>query len=183
MRALLATPLAAALAGLAMAGAAAQVPTGREPVVIEGSLLLDIHFRRSGVEGNSSVRIDFYMTMANDRVEGAYSRNVLSRDGRVVHAENNKVSAVLGKVIEAKNDPGYGVAILSGNTLTVLKTAKVGANKIVITMGRGSGCGVRFEQLRETGKGNVERKSIDAGGDIEVISARKVSANCRMIRS
>jgi hypothetical protein len=59
----------------------------------------------------------------------------------------------------------------------------VGANKLTFTLGRGSGCGVRFEQLRETGKGDVQRKSIDTGGDIEVISARKVSSSCRMTRS
>jgi hypothetical protein len=180
MRAFSAT-LAAMLLIVSPTSATAQAPAG--PILIEGNILLDIHFRRFGTEGNSSVRIDFYMTMTGDRLEGAYSRNVVAKDGRVIHAENNKVSAVINKVLEAKNDPGYGVAILSGNTLTVLKTAKVGANKIVVTMGRSSGCGIRFEQLRETGKGNVQRKSIDTGGDIEVISARKVSSICRLTRS
>ena len=97
----------------------------------------------------------------------------------MVLADHTQLSGELGKVRQMKAEPGHAVAILSGNTLTLLQALKTGAVRATIRMG--SGCSVRVEYAQEVGKGNAQRKGVD-GQDIEISGWRQVSSSCRLTR-
>jgi hypothetical protein len=175
--------LRAALAALALVGLPMRAPaqSTEGPITIQGSILNEATWRRSGYEGTTTTQIAFYLTLSRDRISGSYTRNALDRTGRVLRSDHDQLSGPLGKVGEFKSDPGYAVATLSGNTLTVLRTVQTGATRFTIRMGRGSACSARMEQVQEVGKGNMERKGV--GGDgVEIVAWRQVSHSCRMSR-
>ena len=154
---------------------------GGQAFKVDGTAQLEVTQPKFGPSNPVRLRVDFYVTVASNKISGSITRNVMSKtDGaRVVLAEHTQVSGQLGKVGQIRTEPGHAVAVLSGNTLTLLQVLKTGAVKVTIRMG--SGCSVRIEYAQEVGKGNARRKGVD-GQDIEISGWRQVSSNCRLTR-
>lgn len=175
------------LCAILLAGTWLGLPTlavaqgGSQPINIDGTAQFEVVQPKFGPTNPVRLRIDFYVAIAGNKVSGSISRSILSKtDGtRVVLADHTQLSGELGKVRQMKAEPGHAVAILSGNTLTLLQALKTGAVRATIRMG--SGCSVRVEYAQEVGKGNAQRRGVD-GQDIEISGWRQLSASCRLTR-
>jgi hypothetical protein len=165
------------------APAAAQGAGGQQRFTVDGDALLEVSQPQHGGDANPvRLRIELHLTVAGNTISGSMIRSVLSKNTtypRVVLSDHSQLSVQLGRAVETKKVPGHGVAVLSGNKLTLLQALKTGAVKVTITMG--AGCGLRIDYVREVGKGNTQTKGTD-GKDIEISRARQVSSTCRITR-
>ena len=180
VRALCLVLVAAAWIGLPTS-AAAQGVGGQQPITIDGKALLEVEDPKLGPGNPIRIRIELHVVISGNKVSGSISRNVTSKDSaaREIQGDTVQFSGWLGRPREVRSEPGYAVAILSGNTLTLLQTLKTGAIKATIRIG--SGCGMRIDHAREVGKGHTQRKGIH-GQDIEIAGWRQVSSSCRITR-
>jgi hypothetical protein len=166
---------------LGLATAATAQGGGGQPITIAGDALLEVVQTRFGETNPVRLRVELNLVISGDKVAGGISRSVMSKKdvNHVVHSDHAPFTTQLGQPGETKSLPGYAVAVMSGNTLTLLQALKTGAIRVTIRMG--SGCGMRIDHAREVGKGNTQSKGIH-GEDIEITGWRQVSSSCRLTR-
>jgi hypothetical protein len=132
--------------------------------------------RYGGREAESDLRLDISMTISGDgKVTGSVSRNSTNFRGQPI-GQNRSISTQIGKPKEVRGS-GHGVVVVSGNTLTVLRTWEVGGAKITITMQGGGRCTVTAPVMREVGAGTTKRDHVTSG-TVEVLSSRQVGSSC-----
>jgi hypothetical protein len=144
---------------------------------ITATVQYQMRVRREGRgEFEAPATVDWRLNIGSDgRVTGSVTRSSTGPRGPI--STSRSINATLGKPGEIRGS-GHGVMILSGNTLTVLRTFEVGGNKTTITFS-GGGCSIRSPIMHETGAGRTKRDHI-AGGSVEILSARQVSSSCRL---
>jgi hypothetical protein len=146
---------------------------------IEASVNYQQRVRREGRgEFDAPLTVDYRLNIGGDgRVTGSVTRSSTGPRGPV--SASRQINAVLGRPGEIRGS-GHAVMILSGNTLTMLRTFEVGGVKTTITFA-GGGCSIRSPVMREVGAGPTRRDSM-VGGSIEVLSSRQVSTRCQVTR-
>jgi hypothetical protein len=145
---------------------------------VEATVVYQVR-RRHETRGeiDSPVTVDWRLNIGSDgRVTGSVTRSTTGRRGPI--SNTRQVSAAIGKPREVAG--GHSLMILSGNTLTLLRTFEVGGHKTTITFS-GGGCSIRAPMMQEVGAGRTKRDAI-VGGTVEVISHRQVSSSCRVTR-
>jgi hypothetical protein len=148
---------------------------------VEATVTFQMRIRREGRgEFDAPTTIDWRLNIGSDgRVTGSITRSSpVGPRGPV--STTRQVSAQIGRPGELRGGGGHGVMILSGNTLTMLRTFEVGGNKTTITFA-GGGCSIRGAMMQEVGAGRTRAAAI-AGGTVEVLSSRQVSSSCRLSR-
>lgn len=144
---------------------------------IQAQVVYQMRVRREGRgEFDTPFTFDLTLNIGGDgRVTGSATRSAPGPRGQV--SATRQISAVVGRPREIAGS-GHSVMLLSGNTLTVLRTFEVGGLKTTITFS-GGGCSIRAPIMQESGAGRTKRDAI-AGGTVEVISSRQVSTSCRV---
>lgn len=144
---------------------------------ITASVSWETKARRNGREFDNPVKNDFTIVIGSDgKVTGTVTRHVVGPSGPTT--QTRSFSAVLGRPRDAVG--GSALMLLSGNTLTMLRTFEVGGGKTTITLGGGGSCTIRSPAMRETGSGVLLRRDAVVGGQIEILSSRQVSSSCRV---
>jgi hypothetical protein len=176
-----------AAASLAVGAMAQAVPTMAQGVTaeslrgksIQATVQYQQQIRREGREFAVSVTAEWRLNIgSDDRVTGSISRTSTSPRGPV--STSRPISAVIGKPNQIRDaGGGHGLILLSGNTLTLLRTFEVGGVKNTITFTGGGGCTINAPIMREVGAGPTRRDAI-VGGTVEIISAKQVSSSCRV---
>jgi hypothetical protein len=169
------------LAHVARANAQGVTPESLYGRSIEASVIYQQRVRlESRGEFDTTVRADWRLNIGGDgKVNGTFTRSSTAPSGRPI-STSRQFSAVIGRPRQVGGG-GHSVMILSGNTLTVLRTFEVGGSKTTITFS-GGGCSIRSPIVQEVGAGRTRRDAIAGGGTVEIISARQVSSSCRMTR-
>jgi hypothetical protein len=145
---------------------------------IEASVQYQVQGNKGGREFNAPLTVDWRLNIGGDgRVTGSVTRSSTGMRGPI--STSRQISAVIGRPREIPGS-GHGVMLLSGNTLTVLRTFEVGGNKTTITFS-GGGCSIRSPVMQEVGAGTMRRDHI-TGGTAEIRSARQVASSCRVSR-
>jgi hypothetical protein len=143
---------------------------------VEAQVVYQVRGRREGHEFDAPMTFDLRLNIGGDgRVTGSATRSSTGRRGPI--SNTRQISAVIGRPREVAGS-GHSVMVLSGSTLTILRTFEVGGLKTTITFS-GRGCSIRAPLMQEVGAGRTKRDHI-AGGTVEVISARQVSTSCRV---
>ncbi len=131
--------------------------------------------RRGGQEFDAPFKLEINLNIASDgRVTGSVNRSSSNPRGPI--AASRSISTTLGKPGEIKGS-GSSIIVMSGNTLTILRTFDAGGWKIMINFA-GGGCTVRAPMMREGAK--TTNRDHMAGGSVEIISARQISSSCRI---
>lgn len=144
---------------------------------ITAQVAYETRARRDGREFDNPVKFDFVINVGSDgRATGSVTRSAQGPRGPVT--QSRSWSAVLGKPREVAGS-GHAVMLLSGNTLTLLRTFEVGGVKTTITLRGGGSCTIRAPVMKEVGAGPVRRDAI-VGGTIELLSSRQVSSSCQV---
>lgn len=145
---------------------------------ITASVQYEVQLRREGREFAAPVTAEWRLAIgADNRVTGSISRTSVSPRGPV--STSRPISAVIGRPGQIKDAGGHGLILLSGNTLTLLRTFEVGGIKTTITLTGGGGCSIDAPVMKEVGAGPTRRDAI-VGGSIEILSSRQVSSTCRV---
>jgi hypothetical protein len=145
---------------------------------ITATVQYEVQARREGRgEFTAPVTAEWRLNIGtDDRVTGSISRTSVSPRGPV--STSRPISAVIGKPGRPAGG-GHGLILLSGNTLTLLRTFEVGGIKTTITLTGGGGCTIHAPIMKEVGAGPTRRDAI-AGGMVEIISSKQVSSTCRV---
>ena len=131
--------------------------------------------RVNGQEQDSAMKLDLNLNISADgTVTGSSGRSSEGRRGPI--ARSTSISTKIGKPREIAGS-GNSVILVSGNTLTILRTFEVGGAKITVTMQGGGRCSISAPVVREVGAGNTKRDHINSG-TVEVISSRQVGSSC-----
>jgi len=140
----------------------------------------ETHGRFGGQEYTGPTSVTYQLVIG---AGGAYTGSV-TRSGHRATA-TQQFSGTLGRAREAKGSiSGHVVWLLSGNTLTMLRTFEIGGKNTTITFGPGAqSCTVRSPFMREVGAGSsIRREALRGGGTTEIISAKQTSSSCRVTR-
>ncbi len=131
--------------------------------------------RRGGIDFDAPMKFDLNLSVSGDgAVTGNAARSSEGRRGPI--ATSRGISATIGKPREIAGS-GNSVIVVSGNTMTILRTFEVGGAKITINLQGGGRCSITAPVVREVGAGTTKRDHI-AGGTAEIFSARQVSSSC-----
>ncbi len=132
--------------------------------------------RYGGREADSDMRLALNLTISGDgRVTGSVSRNSTNFRGQPI-GQNRPISTQIGKPREVRGS-GHGLVVVSGNTLTILRTWEVGGAKITVNMQGGGRCSITAPVVREVGAGTTKRDHVTSG-TVEVLSSRQVGSSC-----
>jgi hypothetical protein len=165
----------AAQAAPAVAQTTAESLRGRS---ISATVQYQVQGRRDGREFTAPVTAEWRLSIGDDRVTGTISRTSITPRGPV--STSRPISAMIGKPGQIKAaGGGHGLVLLSGNTLTLLRTFEVGGIKTTITFTGGGNCTIHAPIMQEVGAGNTRRDAI-VGGTVEIISSKQVSSSCRV---
>ena len=144
---------------------------------ITASVSWETKARKNGREFDNPVKNDWVLRISADgKVSGTVTRNVVGTRGPA--SESRSFTAVIGKPREASG--GKALTLLSGNTLTMLRTFETGGGKTTITIGGGGSCSIKSPAMRETGSSVLLRKGAVVGGTIEILSSRQVASSCQI---
>lgn len=169
----------AVLAALAAASARPAMAQGAGAFAgksISGTVNYKNRIRFEGKEFDSDMRFDLNLTISGDgQVSGNTSRSSIGLKGQPI-AQNRAISATIGKPREVAGS-GNSVIVVSGSTLTILRTWEVGGAKITVNMQGGGRCTISAPVMREVGAGTTKRDHI-VRGSVEVLSSRQVGSSC-----
>jgi hypothetical protein len=155
------------------------------PELLQGSTIVatvnyETHGRFGGQENTGPTSVTYQLVIG---AGGAYTGSVTRSGYRATATQ--QFSGTLGRAREAKGSiSGHVVWLLSGNTLTMLRTYQIGGKNTTITFGPGArSCTVRSPFMREVGAGSsIKRETLRGGGTTEIISAKQTSSSCQVTR-
>jgi hypothetical protein len=153
---------------------------------LQGSIVdATVHYNLKGVvrgrQFDTTGHIDLHLRIgAGGTITGSVTRTV--QGFRQVLTKTRSMSATIGRPKQLKTGD-HGVIVLSGNTLTLLRTFEVGGSRTTVTFGGGGRtCTIRAPLLREVGAGGNVRRDHVAGGSVDITSSRQTSSSCRVSR-
>lgn len=144
---------------------------------ISASVSYQTKVRSGGREVDGTYKVDWHLNIGGDgSVSGSATRAFTGPQG--TQTGSRSIAAKLAKPGDVAGS-GHQLMVLSGNTLTILRTFEVGGSGTKIRIAGGGNCAVASAMMKEVGAGTTRRES-PAGGSVEVISARQVSSSCRI---
>ena len=132
--------------------------------------------RRNGQEFDAPMKFDLNLNISADgTVTGSAARVVRSGPRGLISAEPGDFGG--DRQDERSRRAAALRIVVSGNTLTILRTFEVGGAKITINVQGGGRCTISAPVVREVGAGTTKRDHI-VSGTVEVLSSRQVSSTC-----
>ena len=143
---------------------------------ISGTVNYKNRVRFEGQEFDSDMKFDLNLTISADgRVSGNSSRSSIGFKGQPI-SRTGAITATIGKPREVAGS-GNSVIVVSGNTLTILRTFEVGGVKVTVNLQGGGRCTISAPVMREVGAGTTKRDHI-VRGTVQVLSSRQVGSSC-----
>ncbi len=156
-------------------------PQSLQGSVVDATVYYDLKGVLRGRSFDTTGHIDLNLRIgAGGTVTGSVTRTV--QGFRKVLTKTRSMSATIGRPKQLKTGD-HGVIVLSGNTLTLLRTFEVGGLRTTITFGSGGRtCTIRAPLLREVGAGGNVRRDHIAGGSVDITNSKQTSSTCRVNR-
>jgi hypothetical protein len=172
------------VAGAPSASGQAITPESLQGSTIVATVNYETHWRRGGEDFTNPTSVTYRLVISSGGAyTGSVTRTLQPQRGPITQTQ--QFSGTLGRARETKGGiSGHVVWLLSGNTLTMLRTYQIGGKNTTITFGAGAqSCSVRSPFMREIGAGStIRREPVAGAGTVEIISAKQTSSSCQVTR-